>query len=175
MSSPVLAILALYAITQIIAITYVCFANIYSDKFTGILQRGYVYGDSSCNTNCGKNNNCQTSCSETYYVRQVFLKGVDSTSTCTVQRPTEYFFQGDADNFVSRMILGTSRELYQTVYSHGTCIDSKIRNMYNTIAICFFVIPNFIPICAGLCILCIYLYKRFISTRSEQIPFATNT
>lgn len=118
----------------VIGIVYLGLGNTFSDRYVGILQRGSVYTDTNCNTHCNsEGKNCHTSCDNTYYVDQIFLKNDHTTSTCTVQRPTPYYFKGDADNFVSRMKLGTTRQLYQTTYSHGTCIDNKIRNRYNAI------------------------------------------
>lgn len=138
-------VFGLYLAMVIIGVSYLCFANIYSQSYTGILQRGYVYADTSCSTHCDdKGKNCHTTCSNTYYVREVFLKNAYTTSTCTVQRLTPYYFQGDADNFVSRMVLGTTRKLYETTYSHGTCIDDKIREQYNIIGSIFLTFPNFV-------------------------------
>ncbi len=143
---------SLYLVMNIIGITYLCFGNIYSHSYTGILKSGSVYSDTSCSTSCDKNGkNCITHCSNSYYVDEIFYKNINSQSTCTVRRPTKYYFKGDADNFVSRMILGTSRKLYQTTYSHGTCIDDKIKYLYNctgivlvTCANAFLIILTFI-------------------------------
>jgi len=112
-------------------------SNNFSGIYTGVLQRGYV----QANTNCNKK-----SCSTTYYVREVFTKGHNTTSTCTVERPTPYYFEGDADNFVSRMILGTERKLYQTTYSHGTCLDDALRYQYEVIGYVFLGLSSLIII-----------------------------
>lgn len=117
----------------ITGIVYLALANSFSDSYIGILKEGNVFTDVSCTTTCDNNKHCTTNCDNTYYIEEIFYKNANTMSTCTVRRLTPYYFKGDANNFVSRMILGTTRQLYQTTYSHGTCIDDKIRDQYNAI------------------------------------------
>lgn len=141
------SVFGLLFVTWIIGIVYLGLGNTFSDRYVGILQRGSVFTDSNCTTKCNNGGkNCHTKCTNTYYIDEIFLKNTGSTSTCTVRRWTPYYFKGDADNFVSRMILGTSRQLYQTVHSHGTCIDNKIRSHYNAIGGTLFGFTTFIMI-----------------------------
>jgi hypothetical protein len=138
---------SLLFLVWIVGIVYLALGNTFSNRYIGILDRGSVFADSSCSTKCDSNGkNCHTKCTNTYYVDEIFLKNNHTTSTCTVRRLTSYYFKGDADNFVSKMILGTSRQLYQTTYSHGTCIDDKIRDYYNNVGGILFGFSSFVMI-----------------------------
>lgn len=137
------SIFGLFFSVWIIGIVYLGLGNTFSAKYVGVLNRGSVFTDVSCSTTCDSDgHNCHTHCTNTYYVDEIFNKSPTSVYTCTVRRLTPYYFKGDADNFVSAMKLGTSRQLYQTTYSHGTCIDDKIKNYYNTVGGILFGIPT---------------------------------
>ena len=137
-------IFGIYLFMNIIGICYLCFGNVYSKSYDGILKEGSLYSKTSCTTNCNRDRkNCHTTCSNTYYVDEIFFKNNNTESTCTVRRPTVYYFIGDANNFISTMKLGTTRKLYQNTYSAGTCIDEKIRYLYNCIGSILLAYPNF--------------------------------
>lgn len=88
----------------VIGSVYLGLGNTYSYSYKGILKKGEVFTENSCSssTTCdSKGNNCHTTttCSNTYYVDEIFYKGDNTTSTCTVRRLTPYYFKCDADNF----------------------------------------------------------------------------
>lgn len=61
-----------------------------------------------------------------------------------MRRLTPYYFKGDANAFANSRILGTTRTVYETTYSHGTCIDNSIRyqyNIYGWVFTCLAMIP----------------------------------
>lgn len=129
-----ITVFILFFLISIVGIVYLVLGNSFSDTYVGILQKGSIFTDSSCSTRCYNNGkNCHTSCSNTYYIDEIFLKNNYTTSTCTVRRLTYYYSKKDADNFVSNMILNTSRQLYQTTYSSKICMDDKIKNYYNIV------------------------------------------
>ncbi len=116
-------------------VQYIVLGNSFHGTYTGTLVAVKVFQQTSCNKN---------SCSTTYYIQEIFTKGL-SSSTCTVQRLTPYYFAGDANNVMQNAILGTTRTVYQTYYDPGTCIDDTIRNYYNAIgwplfSVCMFII-----------------------------------
>lgn len=152
-----LPIFAYFGLT-ISGMTFLILGNTYSEIFHGELIRSEVYSDTNCNTHCDSGGkNCNTNCDDTYYVDQIFLKRPDgnSTSTCTVRRLTPYYFKGDADNFVSRSKMGTRRTIFETLHSHGTCYDKKIRRTYNILGGILLAFPNsiilVIILIAGIC------------------------
>jgi hypothetical protein len=116
-------------------IVYLVEGNASSGKFVGILTKATVYTDTSCNTDKKGN----TRCSSTYYVMETFDK--DNTGhTCTVQRLIPYYYYGSADAFATSRKLGTTRTIWTSWYSHGTCYDEKIKWYYNCIGYsCFFI------------------------------------
>ena len=145
-----LACLASFWIAFTIAgIYYLVVANTWDHRWTSaILKRGEVYTKTSCDSN----KNSGTTCSNTYYVEEIFYKGPNITHTCTVRRLTPYYFKGNANAFVDDMVLGTTRNIYQTTYSSGTCFDDKIRSNWNIqggIYTGFAMIPVIIVICFG--------------------------
>ena len=107
----------------------------------------------------------KSSDSNTYYVDEIFYKFQNISSTCTIRRPTGYSFKGEADNFVSRTILGTQRPIYQSIYSHGTCFDDKILYYNKCVGytlLSFFLFPIFILFC--------FLLLDYINKKSEYNP-----
>jgi len=137
----------IYGACMIIGISFLFSANVYRQEFNGELIRSDVHTKTSCDTICdNEGKNCRTSCTNRYYVHQIFRKepDSDSLSTCTVERPRLYYFKGDADNFVSRTKLGTRRRLYESLLSHGTCFDDKIKTTWNKLGAALVIIPNII-------------------------------
>lgn len=170
-------VLGLLLSAWIIGAVFLGIANTYSSSYVGILKKGEVSTETTCSSNC-KNNKCSTSCSNQYYVDEIFYKGVNTTSTCTVRRLTSYYFKGDANNFVSRMKLGTKRTLYESPYSHGTCMDDKIREYYNIVGGIVIGFPTFVACCLlilflgitfhDLCLFCCWCNSSENKTNKER-------
>jgi hypothetical protein len=148
----------------ITGVYYLVVANNWDYKWiNAILFSGDVYTKTSCSTTNG-----HTSCNNQYYVEEMFYKTYNTTNSCTVRRLTPYTFKGDANAFVSRMKLGTTRQLYQTTYSVGTCFDDKIREQYNIYGGVFLGL-SMIPILVIFYIICVYFIKKFQQYYNEYI------
>lgn len=145
----------------ITGMVYLIKANSYSEIHHGMLIKAEVYSETSCTTSCDSKNNCHTSCNNQYYVDEVFLKNPNgnSTQTCTVRRPTTYYFKGDADSKANGKKLYTKRKLYQTLHSQGTCYDEKIKRTWNIIGSIFLVFPHFLVISLVVVYNSIYLWS----------------
>lgn len=162
-----MGLITTYLAFMVIGTTFLFSANLYREKFHGELVRVEVYSDTSCTTSCNsEGKNCRTSCSDEYYIHEIFRKRPDgnSTSTCTVERPRIYYFKGDADNVVSRTKLGTRRRLYETLTSHGTCYDDKIKRTWNIVGSVFLALPNFL-------ILCVFIFAGifYIKDKTKEL------
>jgi len=112
---------------SILGIYYLVIGNAYATQFTGTL----IKADVNTVTSCSKK-----SCSQTYYVEEIFTKD-NSTNTCSIQRLIPYYFKGQANNVALSKKLGTTRTIWTTYYSSGTCYDQSIRDYYNKIGGCF--------------------------------------
>lgn len=147
----------------IAGVYYLVVANSWDNKWNNsVLKNADVYTKTSCSTTNG-----HTSCSNTYYVEEIFDKFANTTHTCTVRRLTPYSFKGDANAFVGRTILGTERTIYQTTYSAGTCFDDKIRYQYNIYGGVFLGL-SMIPVVVLLFCLGCWLLEKFQKWLSEQ-------
>ena len=133
---------------------YLGIAYNYSHKYTGILISGKVFIQTQCS---------KKSCSNKYYVNEIFIKGVNETNTCTVQRLTPYYFYGSAENVVQKLILNTERTIYQTFYNAGTCFDDKIKMYYETIGYILLLFPVLI-IFIFIGLQCLILFEAQLET-----------
>ena len=132
-------ILSLGVICLILGSVYLGLGNTFENKFLGTLVRGDVLTETSCSKRCNRDSTpCQNKCSSKYYVNEIFVINNATISTCTVKRLTSYSRREYAENFISKMILGTSRNLYQLLGSQVNCIDDKIRDYYNIAGGVFF-------------------------------------
>jgi hypothetical protein len=104
----------------------IAYAN--SGSFRGTLINAEVIIKTTCS-----NNKKGGGCSQTYYVGETFQKD-NSTNTCLVTRLQPFYFQGAANNVVENKELYTTRTIWTTWYSSGTCYDKTIRSYYNSIA-----------------------------------------
>lgn len=121
----------------IAGVYYLSVANNWDYKWNhAILSHVDVYTQTSCD---------KTSCSNTYYIEEIFFKFSNTTDTCTVRRAKPYYFKGSANNVAENAVLGTTRVLYQTTYSSGTCFDDSIRKYWNILGGVFLSV-SFIPI-----------------------------
>lgn len=151
-----------------LGIYYLVEANTNDGVYDGVLFKGDVFTKTSCTTS----KNGVTSCSNTYYVEEEFYKGYNTTHSCTIRRPTQYHFKGDANAFVNDMQLYTVRPIYQTTYSHGTCFDDKIRYEYNICGGTFFGI-SMIPILILFFYICKYLFDLLMTIYKRREPIKT--
>ena len=138
---------------------YIGTAYSYKQKFTGILSEANVLTVTSCN---------KGSCSNTYYVNEVFLKGYNETNTCTVKRLYGYYSYGDAENKVLHTIKNSKRTLYQT-YDAGTCYDEKIKQYYSIIGFVLFSLGAFLPVGAILLYICLSFEHLLETKRFTEI------
>jgi hypothetical protein len=124
----------------------------YTKTYNGILVSGNVYTETSCTKKGGCNNK--------YYVNEIFKKGQNETNTCTIRRPTVYYFYGDAQNHVQKLVLHTERKIYQVKYDVGTCFDEKIKNYYETVGYILLCFPLFIVASVVFILFCVFLEKN---------------
>lgn len=177
LKTKILTSLVIWTITFFISgVYYLCIANQWDHKWdNAVLYKGEVHTDSSCSTSCNsEGKSCHTTCTNKYYVEQIFWKYIGSKSSCTVRRLTPYYHKGDANNFVSSMVLGTERTLYQTTYSAGTCFDEKIRYQWNVYG-GVFISLSAIPVLIGLSILSYLLLKEKVLPWLQSIELPTFT
>lgn len=145
--SDLLIIFGVYFVAFFIpGVYYLAIANNYKHVWdSAILKRGDIYTETSCT----KSKSGHTSCSDTYYIEEIFQKELINPSTCTVQRLTPFYIKGNANRFVDSMELGTTREIYETTYSSGVCFDNKIRyqwNVYGGVFLGLALLPIALPL-----------------------------
>lgn len=156
-------IIAYFISFFISGVYYLVVANNWDFRWdNAILDSVEVYTKTSCSTSDG-----HTSCSNTYYVEEIFKKFANTTSTCTVRRLTPYYMKGDANSFAERTILGTYRTIYQTTYSAGTCFDNKIRYQWNVYGGVFLAL-SMLPIMVILYFLVCHLIGKFKEWINQQ-------
>jgi hypothetical protein len=91
--------------------------------------------------------------STSYYVKQTFeINWLGRNTTCSLTRPTVYYFYGSAKNFQEKSILGTKRTVWVTSYNSHTCYDEKIKNYNRDIGVTLFSLLAFFVVCVGLLI-----------------------
>jgi hypothetical protein len=132
----------------ITGVYYLSIANTWSHKWdNAILYAGSVHTEHS---DGGSNN---------YYAEQHFLKFENSSYSCTVRRPTIYTYKGDANAFISRMKLGTTRIIFQQELSAGTCFDGNLRNHWNILGGIFLGISMIPFIIVGIALISTFFNK----------------
>jgi len=152
-----------------LGIYYLVIANSYGGVFEGTLIAVKVNTVTSCSSN-----KQGTSCSQRYYIDEIFRKD-NSSNTCTVQRLTPYYFKGSANNIVENAVLYTKRTVWTAPYNANTCIDITLRNYYNTIGAILLGFGCFLII-AFLLIICYDMNLDFINyINSYRINFNKNT
>ena len=126
------SLLALYIAMNIISLLFLFSANFHSYSYVGTLKSAYISNEPSCSSRCNDEGKyCHTTCSDNFYVNQIFLKNIDTRATCTLKSYKLYYYRGDADNYMSLLDIGMSKVLYQSMFSYGTCIDEEQKLNYN--------------------------------------------